>query len=393
LEARRARFGEINAMERANYFGGPPIDDSYSYGKPGWFDQVASEHACAREKVALFDLSAFAKFEIVGADALAVCQRAATANVDVAPGSVVYTLFLNAAGGIELDGTITRLAGDRFLVVTPSTSHTKALAYLTRIARGFGAHVQDVTSSLATIGVMGPRSRELMSRVSPADWSNAAQPLYTAREVEIANGFAWVLRLSYVGELGYEIYVPTDLAVNVYEALWEAGEDLGVQAAGFFALDSLRLEKGYRHLGHDIGAADDPFSAGLGFAVALDKGVDFIGADALRQLDRAAPKHRTVHVAVEDPSVMFVHDESVMVDGQRVGRLTSSGYGHTLGRSVGITVIDPDVDLDSTFTVRCKGEDYPLTVSRKPLYDPGNARMLDAPDKKAEKTGSAYASS
>jgi glycine cleavage system aminomethyltransferase T len=194
----------------------------------------------------------------------------------------------------------------------------------------------------------------------------------------VADGFAWVLRLSYIGELGYEIYVPTDLAVNVYEALWAEGQDLGVQAAGFFALDSLRLERGYRHLGHDVGAADDPFSAGLGFAVNLETDADFIGADALRRLDRSAPKHRTVYVAVEDPDVMFVHDESVMVDGDRVGRLTSGGYGHTMGRSVGIAVIDPDVALDSAFTVRCKGEDFPLAVSRKPFYDSGNLRMLDA---------------
>ncbi len=378
LAARGARFGEINAMERANYFGGPSLEEAYSYGKPGWFEQVASEHACARDQVALFDLSPFAKFEIVGVDALAACQRAATANMDVAPGRVVYTLFLNAAGGIELDGTITRLAQDRFFVVTPSTSHTRALAYLNRVTRDLNAHVHDVTGSLATIGVMGPRSRQLLSRLSPVEWSNAAQPLYTAREVELADGFAWVLRLSYVGELGYEIYVPTDLAVNVYVALWEEGLDLGVQAAGFFALDSLRLEKGYRHLGHDIGATDDPFSAGLGFAVDLKKDPEFIGAEALRKLDRSAPRHRTVHVAVDDPSVMFVHDESVMVAGERVGRLTSGGFGHTMGRSVGIAVLDPSISLDSQFTVRCKGKDYPLTVSAKPFYDPRNLRMIDA---------------
>jgi len=388
LAERDARFGEINAMERANWFGGPSVEESYSYGRPGWFDQVASEHTCARENVALFDLSAFAKFEVAGAQALDLCQRAATANMDVTPGKVVYTLLLNPRGGIELDGTITRLAADRFLVVTPSTSHTKARAYLNRIARDFQAQVHDVTTGLATIGVMGPRSRELMSRVSPADWSNAAQPLYTAREVEVADGFAWVLRLSYVGELGYEIYVPADLAVNVYEALWDAGEDLGVQPAGFFALDSLRLEKGYRHLGHDIGANDDPFSAGLGFAVDLAEGADFIGASALRQLDRSEPKHRTVYVAVDDPDVVFIHDESVLVDGKRVGRLTSGAYGHTLGRAVGIAVIDPQVGLDSVFTVRCKGTDYPLTVSPKPFHDPGNLRMLDA-----AKEGSAHARS
>jgi 4-methylaminobutanoate oxidase (formaldehyde-forming) len=256
------------------------------------------------------------------------------------------------------------------------------------VAHDFDVHVSDATGALATIGVMGPRSRQLLSRVSPVDWSNSAQPLYTAREVEVGDGFAWVLRLSYVGELGYEIYVPTDLAVNVYEALWEEGLDLGVQAAGFFALDSLRLEKGYRHLGHDIGATDDPFSAGLGFAVDLDKDAEFIGEKALRKLDRSAPKHRTVHVAIEDPNVMFVHDESVMVAGERVGRLTSGGFGHTMGRSVGIAAIDPSISVDSQFTVRCKGKDYPLTVSAKPFYDPGNLRMIDA-----EEVGDAHARS
>lgn len=377
LTARDARFGEINAMERANWFGGVQVEDSYSYGQPGWFEQVASEHKCTREKVSLFDLSAFSKFEIVGADAKELCQRAATANIDVPNGRVVYTLFLNSAGGIELDGTITALSATRFLVVTPSTSHTKALAYLNRVARDFTAQVVDVTTSMATIGVMGPRSRELMARVSPSDWSNSAQPLYFAREVEIADGFAWVLRLSYVGELGYEIYVPADLAVNIYEALWEAGQDLGVQAAGFFALDSLRLEKGYRHLGHDIGAADDPFSVGLAFAVDLDNEIDFVGANALRGIDRSALSHRVVHIALEDPDVMLVHDETIFVADQPVGRLTSGGYGHTLGRSVGIGVIERSVALDSQFTLRCRGQRFPITVSTKPFYDPSNHRMLD----------------
>ncbi|MDP4804472.1 MAG: FAD-dependent oxidoreductase [Candidatus Nanopelagicales bacterium] len=383
LTERDARFGEINAMERANWFGGVRVEDSYSYGRPRWFEQVASEHRCTREKVSLFDLSAFSKFEIVGADAKALCQRAATANLDVPNGRIVYTLFLNNTGGIELDGTITALSATRFLVVTPSTSHTKALAYLNRVAQDFSAQVVDVTSSLATIGVMGPRSRELMSRVSPADWSNSAQPLYTSREVEIADGFAWVLRLSYVGELGYEIYVPADLAVNVYDALWEAGQDLGVQPAGFFALDSLRLEKGYRHLGHDIGPADNPFTAGLAFAVDLNTEVEFIGANALRAIDRAALSHRVVHIALEDPDVMLVHDETIFVGDLPVGRLTSGGYGHTLGRSVGIGVIERGVALDSQFTLRCKGQMFPITVSTKPFYDPGNHRMLDE-----EETGS-----
>lgn len=377
LAERGARFGEINALERANWFGGPSVEDAYSFGRPGWLDQVALEHTSARENVVLFDLSAFATFEIVGDDAMQLCQRATTANIDQPPGRVVYTLFCNNAGGIELDGTVTRLAENRFMVVTPSTSHTKTLGYLTRLARDFSAEVFDQTASLATIGVVGPKSRELLSRVSPADWSNDSHPLYAAREVEIADGYGWVLRLSYAGELGYEIYVPSDLAINVYEAMMESGTDLGVRPAGFYALDSLRSEKGYRHLGHDIGAADDPFTAGLAFAVDLDDDADFIGAEALRAIDRKALTKRTVFLTVDDPLVMLTHDESLFANGEQVGNLTSSAYGHTLGRSVGLGIIDRHVDLDAEFSVRSMGRLYPITVATRPFYDPANLRMLD----------------
>lgn len=377
LAERGARFGEINAMERANWFGGPSVEDSYSFRKPGWFDQVALEHNSVRENVALFDLSAFAKFEVVGDDAVALCQRATTANIDQPPGRVVYTLFCNRSGGIELDGTVTRLSENRFLVVTPSTSHTKALGYLTTLSRDFAATVIDQTTSLATIGVVGPRSRELISRVSPADWSNNSHPIYSEREVEIADGFGWVLRLSYAGELGYEIYVPSDLAVNVYETLMDAGKDLGVRPAGFYALDSLRTEKGYRHLGHDIGPADDPFTAGLAFAVDLDDNTNFVGAEALRAIDRSSLDRRTIYLTVDDSSVMLNHDETLFANGKQVGHLTSSAYGHTLGRSVGLGIVDRNVDLGADFSVRNMGSLHPITVSTRPFYDPTNLRMLD----------------
>ncbi len=370
-----ARFGEINGGERANWYGGPTAAEGYSYGKPGWFDQVAAEHRAGREGVALFDLSPFAKFEIVGADALAVVQHAATNDVDVAVGQAVYTLFLNRNGGIELDGTVTRLADDRFLVVTPSTSHHKSLWLLRRAARGRSAAVVDVTAALATIGVMGPLSRELLSRVSPDDWSDAAQPYTTGREVEVADGFAYSLRISFVGELGFELYPSADLALNVFDALWEAGQDLGVRLAGYHALDSLRSEKGYRHLGHDIGAADDPYSAGLGFTVALDKPGGFTGRDAVAALDPKSPRHRTGYVALDDPDPVFVHDETVFADGVAVGRMTSGAYGHTLGRAVGIAALDPAVSLEAAFTVECKGVRVPATVSRRPFYDPRGERL------------------
>ena len=372
-----ACFGEVNGGERANWYGAPGTSPTYdySYGRPTWFDRVAEEHKAAREGVVLFDLSPFAKFEVAGPDALEVCQMAATADIDVETDKAVYTLFLNERAGIELDGTITRLGPDRFLVVTPSFTQQKTAAYLNRIARGKAAAVFDCTAALATIGVMGPKSRELLSRVSPEDWSDDAQKYTHGRTVEIAEGYAYSLRVSFVGELGYELYPSADIATNVLDALWEAGQDLGAKLAGYHALDSLRSEKGFRHLGHDIGPIDDPYSAGLRFTISMDKPGGFVGKDALLKLDPAAPAHRTVYVALEDPEPVFVHDETVYCNGQPVGRMTSGSYGHTLGSAVGIAAIEPDVDLSGDFEVRCKGRLYPAKVSRRPFYDPKGERL------------------
>lgn len=378
-----ARFGEVNGGERALWYGGPTPEQSYSYRRPGSFDQVAAEHRAAREGVALFDLSPFTKVEIAGPDALALVQRAVTSDVDTAVGQAVYTLLLNRTGGIELDGTVTRLAADRFLIVTPSFSHHATLGLLRRLARGTTAVVTDVTAAHATIGVMGPLSRELLRRVSPDDWSDEAQPYQTGREVEVADGFAYSLRISFVGELGYELYPSADLAVNVLDGLWQAGQELGVRMAGYQALDTLRSEKGYRHLGHDIGPSDDPYAAGLAFTVDLDKPGGFVGRDALAALDPRAPKHRTVFVALDDPEAMLVHDEALLRDGVEVGRLTSGAYGHTLGRSVGIAIVDPalvdvaalEPDGSPGFAVECRGIAVPATVSRRAFYDPRGERL------------------
>lgn len=372
-----ACFGEVNGQERANWYGEPGTkpEYSYSYGRTDWFHRVGAEHKATRDGVVLFDLSPFAKFEVAGPDALAVCQLASTADVDVPVNKAVYTLFLNENAGIELDGTITRLEEDRFLVVTPSFSRQKSLAYLNRLAKGKAAAVFDATTGLATIGVMGPRSRELLTRVSPEDWSDEAQKYTEGRRVEIGDGFAYSLRVSFVGELGYEIYASADLAVNVFDSLWEAGQDLGVRMAGYHALDSLRSEKGFRHLGHDIGPNDDPYAAGLRFTIAMDKPGGFIGRDALAKLDPAKPKHRTVYVAIDDADPLFVHDETLFCNGIPVGRLTSGSYGYTLGRAVGIAAVDTDTDFSGNFEVQCKGQLYPATVSRRPFYDPKGERL------------------
>lgn len=372
-----ACFGELNGWERANWYGEPGTSPTYDYsfGRQNWFEPVGQEHLAAREGVVLFDLSSFAKFEVAGPDALQVCQRACTADVDTAVNKAVYTLLLNEGGGIELDGTITRLAEDRFMVITPAASQEKTLWYLQRLAKGTAAVVFDATAGLATIGVMGPKSRELLSRVSPEDWSDAAQPYTEGRMVEVADGFAYSLRVSFVGELGYELYPSADTAINVFDALWEAGQDLGIKMAGYYALDSLRSEKGFRHLGHDMGPADNPHTAGLGFTVAVDKPGGFIGRDAVAKLDPAAQEYRAVYVALDDPAPVFVHDETVFCNGVAVGRMTSGSYGYTLGRAVGLATVKRDIDFSGEFAVECKGKTYPATVARRPFFDPKGEKL------------------
>ena len=372
-----ACFGETTAWERANWFApvGTQPRYEYSYGRQNWFDVVGEEHRAAREAVALFDLSSFTKIEVAGGDALDVLQEFCTANVDIPIGRVRYTLMLNHGGGIDLDGTVVRLADDRFWVITPASSQYKTEGLLRRVARGRQATVFDATAGYATLAVMGPNSRELLSRISPADWSNAAQPYTHAREVELADGHALSLRVSFVGELGYELYPSVDQAVNLYDALIEAGADLGLRHAGYHALDSLRSEKGYRHLGHDIGPIDDPYEAGLGFTVSLKKPHRFIGRDAVERRRAKPPGRRTVFVALRDPSGLLLHDESILCNGEIVGRVTSGSYGYTLGRACGIGFVASDVADDGAFTIDCGGVEYQADVSRESFYDPANERL------------------
>jgi 4-methylaminobutanoate oxidase (formaldehyde-forming) len=371
-----ACFGETAGWERATWYAEPRAvaEYQYSYGQQNWFDNVRNEHLAAREAVALFDLSSFTKVEVAGPDALDILQHFCTANVDLDINRLRYTLMLNNAGGIELDGTVVRLDTDRFWVITPAFSQTKTLSMLRRLTRGRAAAVFDATSGYATIAVMGPSSRELMTRVSPSGWSNEDQPYATAREVEVADGHALALRISFVGELGYELYVPADLAVNVYDALVAAGDNLGLRHAGYLALDSLRSEKGHRHLGHDIGPHDDPYEAGLGFTVSKKKTEDFTGRQALSTRARN-PARRAVFVALRDSKPIFVHDETIFYGDRPVGRMTSGAYGYTLGRACGIGSIAADTPEDGEFFVDCGGLRVPADISSRPFYDPANVRL------------------
>ncbi len=372
-----ACFGEMTGHERANWFAPAGLEPryEYSYGRQNWFEHSAAEHRAAREAVALFDLSTFSKVEIAGGDSLRVVQHVATQNLDVAVGRVVYTLFLNNGGGIELDGTVVRLAENRFLVITPTAAHTKTLSILRRAAAGTTASVFDATAGLATIAVMGPRSRELMQRITSDDVSKQAMPWGRSAEIEVGRVRARALRVSFVGELGFELYPTADCAVDLYDTIVAAGADLGLRRAGYHALDSLRCEKGYRHVGHDIGPVDNPYQAALGYTVALDKPGGFVGHDAIAALAGNVPDRHQVFVRLLDPQPLLHHGESILLDGSIVGRVTSGAYGHTIGGACGLGYIGGDVPAGSTFSVDCAGTLVPAEVSDTPFYDPTNARL------------------
>jgi 4-methylaminobutanoate oxidase (formaldehyde-forming) len=378
LAAAGACFGEMTQWERANWFAPAGVEPvyGYSFGRQNWFPYAAEEHHAARDAVALFDLSSFAKAEVTGPDALDLLQHVCTNDVDVPVGRLVYTLFLNRRGGIENDGTVTRLGEDRFLVITAAATQHRTLDWFRRYGGRMSATAFDATSAFAALAVMGPRSRELLTRISSADLSNDAFPFFTAQEIEVADAIALAIRASFVGELGWELYVPTEFAVHVHDAIVEAGNDLGLRHAGYHALDSLRIEKGFVHVGHDVGPTDDPFTAGLGHVVKLEK--DFVGAEAARAAKESPRAHRLVSLKLEEPDPLLLHGESILADGRTVGTVMSGAYAHTLGAAAGLAMVDAGIlDVDATVEVDCAGMLVKATLSTRPLYDPAGARMRD----------------
>jgi glycine cleavage system aminomethyltransferase T/glycine/D-amino acid oxidase-like deaminating enzyme len=378
LQAAGACFGELAQWERANWIAPPGVDPvyNYSFGRQNWFPFAAEEHRAAREAVALFDLTSFAKIEVTGADAARLLQHVCTNDVDVPVGKVVYTLFLNGGGGIENDGTVTRLEDDRFLVVTPTATQHRTIEWLRSHAEGMVAcTIADVTSASATLAVMGPRSRELLSRLTSADLSNPGFPFFTSKEIQVRDAPALAIRASFVGELGWELYVPSEFAVHVYDAILEVGGDLGLRLAGYHALDSLRMEKGFVHVGHDVGPTDDPFTAGLGRVVELDK--EFVGAEAARVAKETPRSRRLVSLKLEDPEPVLLHGESVIADGRIAGKVMSGAYAHTIGAAAGLAMVDAAVLAgdEATVQVDCAGALVKATLSTRPLYDPAGSRM------------------
>ena len=368
--------------ERANWFatGGVEPRYVYTYGRQNWFPCAAAEHRAVREAVGLFDQSSLAKFLFQGPDAAATLQRLCANDVDVPPERIVYTQMLNRRGGIECDLTVTRLADDAYMIVTIAAAATHDADWIRRGIGDSRVTLTDVTSSLTVLGVMGPRSRELLSRLTRADLSSAAFPFGTAREIEIGSALVRATRITYVGELGWELYIPTEFASAIYEEVVDAGSDLGLRHAGYHAMDSLRMEKGYRSWGHDIGSDDTPLEAGLTFAVSFKKPT-FTGRDALlRQRDKPLPR-RLVMFTLDDPEPLLLGDEPIWRDGVLVGRVTSGAYGHTLGRSVGMGYVAHPDDVDAAFVragrweLEIATERFRATAQLEPPYDPTSARV------------------
>jgi len=385
LAARSACFGEAAGWERPNWFAPPGVEPryEYSFGRQNWFAYSAAEHRAIREGVALLDLSSFSKYLVQGRDACAVLQRICSADVDVAPGKVVYTHWLNARGGIEADLTLTRIDERTYHVISGAAVTHKDLDWLARhVPQDAHCCVSDITCAWAVLGVMGPRSRALLAQASGADLSNAAFAFGTSQPVEIGCAVARAARVSYVGELGWEIHVPADQARHAFDTLVAMGESHGLVMAGMHAMDSCRVEKRFVHFGHDVGDEDTPLEAGLGFVCAFDKPADFIGRDALsRQRDAGALRKRLLQFLLHDPDAMLYHHEPILKDGAIVGHLTSGNYGHTLGGSVGLGYVkcaqgvSADYVASGGFAIDVAGVRVPATASLRALYDPRGERM------------------
>ena len=383
LAAAGACFGEAFGWERANWFAPAGVVPryEYNYGRQNWFAYSANEHHAVRSGVGLFDQSSFAKFRLEGADAVRILNRVCANDVDVAAGRIVYTQWLNDRGGIEADLTVTRLSETAFLIVSGAESETKDFNWLQRhIETGAHCVLTNVTSAMGVLSVMGPRSRELLQMLTPHDLSDAAFPFAASRVIELGYALVRASRITYVGELGWELYVPTEFMQGVYDEFKDAGAAHGLVHAGYHALNSLRIEKGYRHWGHDITDEDTPLEAGLGFAVKWDKPGGFIGREALLREIEAGCRKRLLQFKLESPEPLLYHNEPIWRGGSIVGFIRSGMYAHTLGAAVGlgyVTVSDPGTPALGAghYEIEVAGIRCPAIASLQPLYDPKNERI------------------
>ncbi|MCE8507147.1 FAD-dependent oxidoreductase [Ruegeria pomeroyi] len=381
LKAQGAVFGELAGWERANWYARPDQEREYRYSwrRQNFFDNVAEEHKAIRTGLGMYDMSSFGKIRVEGPDATAYLNHIAGGQFDVPVGRIVYTQFLNVNGGIEADVTVTRLSETAYLVVTPAATRYADQTRMMRLAGDFRVVITDVTAGEGVLAVMGPKARELMARVSPNDFSNDVNPFGTAQEIELGMGLARVHRVTYVGELGWEIYVSSDMAGHAFETLFEAGQDLGLKLCGMHVMDCCRIEKAFRHFGHDITPEDHVLEAGLGFAVKTDK-PDFIGRDAVLRKKDEGLKTRMVQFRLTDPEPLLYHNEPLLRDGQIVGYLSSGAYGHHLGGAIGMGYVPcagesaADV-LASTYEIDVMGTCVRAEAALAPMYDPKSERV------------------
>jgi len=341
-----------------------------------WSPAIGVEHRATREAAGLFDFTSFNKIEVSGRGALRALQSITDNDLEKPVGTITYTSMLNARGGIECDFTVTRLADDRFLIITGAAFGTHDMVWIRRHVPDDGSvQLRDLGGTLACVGLWGPRARAILQQVTNDDVSNAAFPYLTAREIAIEQVPVTALRVTYVGELGWEFYAPSEMALGVWDALWEAGRPLGLVPAGYRAVDTLRLEKGYRYWSADITPETTPYEAGLGFTVKLGKG-DFLGRDALVQQRKEGVRRRLCCLVLEDPNAVAAMDEPVYAGDRVVGLVTSGGYGYTAQRSIAYAYLPVDLAEPGTaLTVVVDAGRVPAQVAREPLYDPRHARV------------------
>ncbi|MHA1152802.1 MAG: GcvT family protein, partial [Alphaproteobacteria bacterium] len=384
LKEQGACFGEKLGWERPNWFArsGEAPRDVYSYGRQNWFDAVGEEHRAVRERAGLFDQSSFAKFRVTGPDAAAALSWICANDVDKSVGALTYTQMCDARGGIQCDLTVARLGENHFYIVTGTGFATHDFSWIARnIPHGLDAALSDVTEELATFSLMGPRARDILERITDDDVSHQGFPFATCREIAIGGAKLQALRLTYVGELGWELHVPAKHARAVYREIMAAGAEFGIANAGYRAIETLRLEKGYRAWGSDIGPDYTPFEAGLGWAVKLKKNVPFQGREALAAQRGARLYKRLACFTLDDPEVVLLGRETIYRNGQRVGWLTSAGWGHTLATNIGYGYVSNPEGVDDAFLAEGDYElevattRLPCRIHSRALYDPTMARV------------------
>lgn len=379
-----AVYGQLLGWERANWYAQTKDEKEYKYtwDRPNWFNANKREHDAVRNNVGIFDTSSFGKLLVQGKDALKVLQRLSIRNIDVAEGRVVYTQWLNHFAGIEADVTVTRLSEDKFLVLSGPATHLRDINTLQReIKESEFCTVTDVTGTMAMISIMGPNSREFLQALTDASLSNESFKFGQSKEIDLGYGYVRATRLTYVGELGYELLVPIEISRHIYRTLRMAGEEFGVLPAGYYALGSLRLEKAYRSWGHDISSNDDPISAGLDFGIDWNKAEGFIGQGALNRAKQQGSNRRLMQFLLQAPNEFLLHDEPIFRDGKLVGRCGSTGYAHTLGGPITLAWVEaPGVEVDEWFTsgnyeIQTVSGRQQAKSSLKPMYDPTSERI------------------